>query len=389
MSKILFGVITVLSLVLSIFNTTPISQAAKSVSVDTNLSSQSKATEEQSTISSSSLIQNANKKSKPIIVDGELDVEPDVQMTKEQKQIFNKCKNDEKSRRSKRNKNKPTSCIKIPTKVHEELTDQDYSTLIDQIQEQKDVTDKKDMNLELSISDFLKTKNVEACISNSISVQSSSFVTKSSSSSDNCTSQNSSISSISSSLSNTSAISSNSTFSSQFSSSLPSNSSLITSQKSIVSLSSVDSIVQSSISQNSSTKSSFLDLIFGGIKAEAAGVEAQGYRIPYNSGTRVKTLRTFNGSATHASHNAIDFFSINKDTGVKNNQEIVAAKGGTIFLSNASTGLYDGLGDNYIIQQDDGHYAVYAHLSAKYLNKGDKVTRGQKIGVQGTTGTIY
>jgi murein DD-endopeptidase MepM/ murein hydrolase activator NlpD len=148
------------------------------------------------------------------------------------------------------------------------------------------------------------------------------------------------------------------------------------------------SVSQVSTNSSTSSKTSFLDLIFGTVKASAAGTIVYDYRLPYPNGTNVSTNRTFNDLTTHANHNAIDYYSINSN-GTKFNADVVAARSGTIYLSNASTGTTAGLGSNLVILQDDGNYALYAHLSGKYVSAGQQVSRGQKIGIQGDTGTHY
>ena len=380
MPKILFAVITAISILLSIFSTIPVLEAAKLPNQkEENTQIKYKDVKEllldTQPLQINSTISNSNtlKKSKPKIINGELDIEPDVKMTKNQKQTFDKCKIEEKSRRNKRNKNKPTSCIKVPTQVNEELTDQDYTTLIDKIQEQKDVEDKKDLSKELALSEFINTDTIFSCNPNN-SLSSISSIVASSALDNGCNETQIS----SSGLTNSSNISS-STLSSIQISSIPSQSSI----------SEISSNISSQSKSTTLNKSSFLDFLFGGIKAEAAGIVSDGYRLPYPSGVKVKTQRVFNDISTHANHNALDLYSINNNNGSKYNENIVAAKSGTVFLSNASTSVSAGLGENIVIRQDDGNYALYAHLSSRSYGVGTNVIRGQKIGTQGDTGTYY
>lgn len=41
------------------------------------------------------------------------------------------------------------------------------------------------------------------------------------------------------------------------------------------------------------------------------------------------------------------------------------------------------------LRHEDGYYTLYAHLNTVYVNKGDKVTKGQQIGYMGQTGNAY
>ncbi len=51
------------------------------------------------------------------------------------------------------------------------------------------------------------------------------------------------------------------------------------------------------------------------------------------------------------------------------------------------TNSYKWDGGNYIvIKQDNGYCSLYCHLSQKLVNVGDKVTKGQVIGIMGRTG---
>ncbi len=44
-------------------------------------------------------------------------------------------------------------------------------------------------------------------------------------------------------------------------------------------------------------------------------------------------------------------------------------------------------GNYLVIKQDNGYYVLYAHLSQKLIHVGQKVNKGQIIGVMGSTGT--
>jgi hypothetical protein len=121
MSKTMLTTLMVISLVASIFMTVPNTEAAKAPTY-TEASSSISSQNNISSLSSSS--SNLNKQ-KPVIFEGELDIEFETKITKDQEKMFNQCKKEERLRRSKRNQKKSTACRKIPTKVNEELTDQD------------------------------------------------------------------------------------------------------------------------------------------------------------------------------------------------------------------------------------------------------------------------
>lgn len=44
-------------------------------------------------------------------------------------------------------------------------------------------------------------------------------------------------------------------------------------------------------------------------------------------------------------------------------------------------------GNYLVIKQDNSYYALYAHLSQKLVHTGEKVEKGQVIGIMGNTGT--
>jgi murein DD-endopeptidase MepM/ murein hydrolase activator NlpD len=322
-----------------------------------------------------------------------LELEPDIQMTKEQEKNFKKCQKDESEKRSKRNKIKPTACRKNPTQVTEELTDQDYTILYDTIQEKEDENKGLDMNKELTLDEIMKDfKNISSTSSSSSSSNSSSesstsntnsFSSKNTSSSLTSSSESSFFSSNNSSVSSLS----NSNYSSQRNSTNSSVSS-ISNPISPISQNTSDS----NNNQSSSNPLSFLNL-FGGVKAEAQsggagqGTKVDGYRLPYPSGTRIVTYKTMNSpitpaNPTHAGRNAIDFASYRNNFEYYN-ADIVAAKEGRVVAKLSSA---YGFGNHIVIKQNDGHYAVYGHLSSLFKNVNDYVQRGEKIGVQGNTG---
>lgn len=65
-----------------------------------------------------------------------------------------------------------------------------------------------------------------------------------------------------------------------------------------------------------------------------------------------------------------------------NNLEVYASYSGTIV-----TNSYKWDGGNYLVlQQDNGYYSLYCHLSQKLVNVGDHIEKGQVIGIMGRTG---
>ena len=49
--------------------------------------------------------------------------------------------------------------------------------------------------------------------------------------------------------------------------------------------------------------------------------------------------------------------------------------------------LYNGYGRHIVIRHGFGYETLYAHLSKSNVRRGDKVKRGQVIGLVGSTGT--
>jgi murein DD-endopeptidase MepM/ murein hydrolase activator NlpD len=386
------------------------------------------------------------------IGESEIDTESDITISKQEEKVYKKCKLEVTKKRSKRNKNKPTPCFKKPQKVTEELTDQDYTILIDSLIEKKEQDEGKDMNKELPISDFTIVK-YEDCKNQTLSLISSSSNTSfstslvsidttqldsnissmsttlnssqvstqnlaSSSSQNSCDNSSSSSSSSTnlfssssqisySSVNSDSSLSSSPYQSSLISSSVPGNvnltsvsSSLSSSQSSAISSSLVGSSVNSETSSQvsntpiSSDTLSILDFFFnfGLIKGQALdGNKVDGYRLPFESGVKVTTQRVMNDIATHANHNALDFVSVKNDNiQITENKNVVASKSGKVVIAQEVYGDYftnNTLGKHIIIKQDDGNYTIYAHLSSISKSLNENVRRGEKIGVQGQTGT--
>lgn len=77
-----------------------------------------------------------------------------------------------------------------------------------------------------------------------------------------------------------------------------------------------------------------------------------------------------------SSHPAIDIVPKNGD------YNIYAASSGVVITSAYK---WDG-GNYYVIKQDNGYYTLYCHLAQKIVNEGDRVEKGQIIGIMGRTG---
>lgn len=87
---------------------------------------------------------------------------------------------------------------------------------------------------------------------------------------------------------------------------------------------------------------------------------------------------TSNGES--CGHTGIDFISKNS-SGVVAPMDIYAAEDGVVAVAE----WRDEPGYNIIIDHD-GYYTCYQHLSAMYVQSGDAVTAGQRIGKTGNTG---
>ena len=105
--------------------------------------------------------------------------------------------------------------------------------------------------------------------------------------------------------------------------------------------------------------------------------------LPYESGkvriTSKYGMRTLNGVT--AMHGGLDLVGSDKN--------IVSVCNGVVVIS---TIIYDKSNinwqvGNYVkIQADSGDMLYYFHLSERKVNKGEKVTAGQVIGIEGSTG---
>lgn len=264
MFKKLFIAISVLLLVCALFTQSPITHAVTNSQVVIPTSQETNTTEAP-----------VKRQIVPRVINGELDLESNIIISGVEKQNFDYCKQTEKKSRSVRNKNKPTACFKQPKPINEELTDQDYTTLFDRLQDKKDIDDKKDMNVELKLSNFLDIKNIPVCnetgFNDNVKVLSK-LGLDSNTNIPNC----SSVTSSSSLISSTSF-----SFSATSKSSSSMVSSLITASSQTISKVSASSITGS--------KTSFLDFLFGTVKADAAGTIVYDYRFPYQKDVRIKT----------------------------------------------------------------------------------------------------
>ena len=80
----------------------------------------------------------------------------------------------------------------------------------------------------------------------------------------------------------------------------------------------------------------------------------------------------------YAGHKAVDLCL----RGGTLNARVVAADGGTVIYS----GWAGGYGNMIRIQHANGFVTYYAHLNTRYVQSGDKVSKGQMIGRAGSTG---
>ena len=70
------------------------------------------------------------------------------------------------------------------------------------------------------------------------------------------------------------------------------------------------------------------------------------------------------------------------DIAVAENTDIAAADGGKVIYA----GYKSGLGNHVKIDHGNGRVSIYGHLNGYYVQKGDAVTKGQTIGLSGSTG---
>lgn len=96
-----------------------------------------------------------------------------------------------------------------------------------------------------------------------------------------------------------------------------------------------------------------------------------------------KRTYTYQGKKVTDFHNGIDLIANPRN----NNAEIVAVEAGTV-TGVQKTGEQYGTGCYVRIRHDNGLYTLYYHLRSGSIvvNKGDHVSKGQKLGIIGTTG---
>jgi len=63
---------------------------------------------------------------------------------------------------------------------------------------------------------------------------------------------------------------------------------------------------------------------------------------------------------------------------------ILAIRGGKVISSNG----YGDWGQHVVIEQDDGLFCIYAHMSTRFYAVGDRVERGRRVGIMGSTGQV-
>ena len=97
------------------------------------------------------------------------------------------------------------------------------------------------------------------------------------------------------------------------------------------------------------------------------------FRISSNYGYRVHPIR-----GEEHFHSGVDI------TGTSS-KNVFAIQSGTVTVS--ATGWNSGAGTNIRIDHGNGYSSVYMHLSKMLVKKGDKVEKGQLIGIMGCTGS--
>lgn len=82
-------------------------------------------------------------------------------------------------------------------------------------------------------------------------------------------------------------------------------------------------------------------------------------------------------------HTGLDF-----GAGGINGKQIPSAHDGVVEISASPSAPYFGYGAAILIRHPDGTACLYAHRQQKFLNVGDKVTKGQNLGLVGATGNV-
>ncbi len=111
------------------------------------------------------------------------------------------------------------------------------------------------------------------------------------------------------------------------------------------------------------------------------------YLLPYKHGKRVRVGQGNNGSGTHRGVNAIDF-------NLKIGDSIYAARSGLVIEVSEDSNVggndpkFEKYGNFIKVYHDDGTVGSYVHLqkNGSLVIKGDKIEKGQLIGLSGNTG---
>lgn len=129
-----------------------------------------------------------------------------------------------------------------------------------------------------------------------------------------------------------------------------------------------------------------MEYVETGSSSNVASSSSSGYSIPLNTDimymvtadfAEARSLILQDGSALNDSHEGIDLVYTNGDT------DILASGDGEVVVAGWGTGY----GNHVVIKHDDGLYTYYGHLlSLPLVSVGERVTKGQRIGVMGSTG---
>ncbi|MBI2902724.1 MAG: peptidoglycan DD-metalloendopeptidase family protein [Candidatus Methylomirabilis oxyfera] len=95
------------------------------------------------------------------------------------------------------------------------------------------------------------------------------------------------------------------------------------------------------------------------------------------------TLGSSFGRQEHPRHRTVTFnrgIEINAPLG----QKIVAVSGGTVLYAD----WFKGYGQLIVLDHGEGYYTVYAHAAEILVKLGDRVVKGQSIGLVGDTGSV-
>jgi murein DD-endopeptidase MepM/ murein hydrolase activator NlpD len=152
--------------------------------------------------------------------------------------------------------------------------------------------------------------------------------------------------------------------------------------KPLTQISSRSSTKTISVSSNVSTssKTSFLNTLFGNVKAEAAMTD--GFKLPFANGTRVTVQQDVHDGQSHGEYGA--HAALDLTGGVNNGESIKATKSGTVILTRDR--VEAGFGNHVVVQMDEGGYAIYGHLSSITVSKDSRINQGAEIGKMGNTG---